>query len=267
MSVLVQISDPHFGTERQKVVAALETLVQRTQPEAVVISGDITQRARSAQFAAARAFVERLGAPQVLAIPGNHDIPLFNVLGRVLQPYAGFSRAFGASLEPFWASESMLVICVNTTRAGRHKDGEVSNAQIERVCTQLRAATPEQARIVVTHQPVHVIRTKDIENLLHGHEAAIRAWSAAGADIIMGGHIHLPYVRLLNEVHTGLPREVWAVQAGTAVSSRVRGTPNSVNVVRHARGERVCVIERWDYDAAQDVFQRASEKRFRPERR
>jgi 3',5'-cyclic AMP phosphodiesterase CpdA len=255
MSVLVQISDAHFGTEQPHVVEALIRFVHDTAPDVVVLSGDITQRARRVQFQAARSFVERLDAPTTLAIPGNHDIPLFNLALRTLAPYANYVRAFGADLEPHWASASMLVICVNTTRPSRHKDGEVSAGQIAGVADRLRAASPEQLRIVVTHQPVHVIHDHDIENLLHGHVAAVNAWASAGADIIMGGHIHLPYVRALNDHHPQLARRVWAVQAGTAVSHRVRGgIENSVNVVRHAPAERQCVIERWDYRQEAQAF-------------
>jgi 3',5'-cyclic AMP phosphodiesterase CpdA len=255
MSVLIQISDTHFGTEQAPVVAALLELTRHIEPAVAILSGDITQRARRSQFAAARRFVERLHAPKVLAIPGNHDIPLFNVFARALFPYGNYRRAFGADLEPEYESESFCIICVNTTRPARHKDGEVSEQQIERVAQRLRAAQRDQLRIVVTHQPVHVIRERDVENLLHGHERAVRCWSQAGADIVMGGHIHLPYVRALGERFTDLPRAVWSVQAGTAVSYRTRDRiANSVNVVRHRSADAVCSIERWDYDVASKRF-------------
>ena len=267
MSVLVQISDPHFGTEQMHVIEALVDLVQRIAPDVVMVSGDITQRARRAQFAAAKSFVDRLAAPRTLAIPGNHDIPLFNVIARAFHPYDGYMHAFGADLEPLWSSPSMLVVCVNTTRPSRRKDGEVSAEQIVRVSEQLRMATPAQLRIVVTHHPVHVIRESDIANLLHGHEEAVRAWADAGADIVMGGHIHLAYVRSLAEYHPGVKRRMWAVQAGTAVSRRVRGsTPNSVNVVRYSGQAPVCEVERWDYDASASQFHVESADRLELDR-
>jgi 3',5'-cyclic AMP phosphodiesterase CpdA len=248
MSLLIQISDTHFGTEQPAVLAALYRLTQRLQPQVAVLSGDITQRARSSQFAAARQFVDGLGVPHVLVIPGNHDIPLLDVVARLLFPYRNYTRAFGTDLEPQLDSDAFLVLALNTTRARRHKDGEVSSRQIERVATQLRHARPGQLRIVVTHQPVHVIRQVDLKNLLHGHEAAVRAWAAAGADLVMGGHIHLPYLQSIKQALPDLPRNVWAVQAGTAVSSRTRdGIPNSINVVRHVSGAGKCAIERWDF--------------------
>jgi hypothetical protein len=113
-------------------------------------------------------------------------------------------------------------------------------------------------RIVVVHQPVLAIRASDKKNLLKGHRQAVPAWAAAGADIIMGGHIHLPYVRSLRDTFPELRRDTWIVQAGTSVSSRTReGVPNSVNVIR-CNGElsaHGCTVERWDYVTASDGFE------------
>jgi 3',5'-cyclic AMP phosphodiesterase CpdA len=251
---LLQISDPHFGTEQPAVVEALLRLSEEVRPAVLVVSGDITQRARRAQFEAARDFVSRLAPPAVVAIPGNHDIPLFNLPARMFHPYAGFERAFGTNLEPEWQSDEVMVIAVNTTRPARHKDGEVSREQILRVSKRLATATAHQLRIVVTHQPVHVIRGSEIHNRLHGHAEAIPAWSNAGADVIMGGHIHLPYVAPLHEHYPELHRRCWVVQAGTAVSTRVRARhPNSVNLIRREDAQ-TCLAERWDYSADRNKF-------------
>ena len=264
MSVLLQISDPHFGTEQPPVVAALVALARRERPDLVVLSGDITQRAQAEQFQAAREFVDRLGAP-VLAIPGNHDIPLFDLWARLRHPYARHIAAFGADLEPVFSSPDLMVVCVNTTRAWRHKDGEVSGLQIERVARTLGGASAAQLRVVAVHQPVAVTRAQDEPNRLRGHAEALRRWSAAGADLVMGGHIHLPFVIPLQD----LARPMWAVQAGTAVSSRVReGAPNSVNLLRvgTASSPGRCLIEQWDFAAADAAFVRAGVTEVRPAR-
>ena len=251
MTVLLQISDTHFGTEQAPVVEALLHLARAQRPDIAVLSGDITQRARASQFRAARAFIDELAISPTLVIPGNHDIALFNIVRRLCSPYGFFRRTFGAELEPSFENSDVLIIGINTTRRYRHVQGEVSPAQIDAVSQRLRRANPAQLRIVVTHQPVHVIQSSDEENLLRGHAKAVRAWSGAGADLIMGGHIHLPYTRPLRERFADLPRAVWSVQAGTALSWRIRrGAPNSVNLIRYERGAGVrhCRVERWDYD-------------------
>ena len=272
MSTLLQISDPHFGTEQPAVVDALLKLAQQQRCDLVIVSGDITQRARAKQFAAARAFIDRIGAPW-LAIPGNHDIPLFNLWARWRHPYANHIAAFGNDLEPVHSSHDLLVIGVNTTRPRRHKHGEVSVLQIDRVAAQLERASAAQLRIVVVHQPVAVTRDEDIPNLLRGRKAALERWSAAGADIVMGGHIHLPYVLKISD----LARPLWSVQAGTAVSSRIRpGVPNSVNLLRWTTNTgtnsgakveakpgtdanaRCWVVEQWDYSIFERAFVRGT---------
>ncbi len=259
MTTLLQISDAHFGTEQAPVVQALFQLARDQAPDLVVMSGDITQRARRSQFKAARAFIDRLKPAALLTIPGNHDIPLFNLALRIFAPYSNYSRAFGKNLEPEFESAHLLVIGVNTTRPRRHVDGELSPQQIQRVANRLRRAAAAQLRIVVVHQPVLAIRASDEENLLDGHRHAVPAWAAAGGDIIMGGHIHLPYVRSLRTTFDDLPRDIWTVQAGTAVSSRIReGINNSVNLIRcdGAQSPRRCTVERWDYTPAQSRFER-----------
>ena len=275
MTVLLQVSDPHFGTERMPVVAALERFAHELHPDVLLLTGDITQRATHRQFSRARAFVDRLRVPAVMAIPGNHDIPLFNVAARLFAPYGHYQRAFGRELEPQFEDDDVLVLALNTTRWYRHADGEVSAAQIERVARRLEQARPAQWRIVVVHQPVAVTLEQDRENLLHGHEKAVRRWAAAGADLIVGGHIHLPFIVALHERWPGLSRALWAVQAGTALSHRVRGNAgNSVNVIRVGAAARspeeaddaaprCCVIERWDHIAAKQRFERASAQRLR----
>ena len=252
MTRLLQISDTHFGTEQPQVMQALLALAHAEKPDVLVLSGDITQRASAAQFRRARDFCDQLAIPRMLSLPGNHDIPLFNIFGRMFNPYAAYLDAFGPELEPQLQTASLCLLGVKTTRRWRHKNGQVSREQIERVCGQLSKATPKQLRVVVVHQPVHVLRTSDEHDRLNGWEAAVRAWAAAGADVVMGGHIHLPYVCELSASVAGLGRRMWCVQAGTALSSRVRReAPNSVNLLRYDADDSglPCQVERWDFNA------------------
>ena len=257
MTRLLQISDTHFGTEQPHVMAALLALAHAEKPDVLVLSGDITQRASAAQFRRARDFCDQLAIPRMLSLPGNHDIPLFNIFGRLFNPYAAYLDAFGPELEPQLKTPALCLLGVKTTRRWRHKNGQISAAQIERVCAQLAKATPQQLRVVVVHQPVHVLRSSDAHDRLHGWEPAVRAWAAAGADVVMGGHIHLPYVCELSASVAGLGRRMWCVQAGTALSSRVRReAPNSVNLLRFAADDArlACQVERWDFDGTASRF-------------
>jgi len=129
---LLQVSDPHFGTERPEVVEGLLRLAHELVPDVVMFSGDITQRASKAQFTAARTFARAIlhrqasePRPSLVAIPGNHDLPLFNPVARLFWPYAGFQAAFGDKLETQWQSPALQLTALNTTRRWRHKDGEV----------------------------------------------------------------------------------------------------------------------------------------------
>jgi 3',5'-cyclic AMP phosphodiesterase CpdA len=258
MTTLLHISDTHFGTEQSPVVEALVALAEARRPDVLVFSGDVTQRARAAQFDAARRFCERLRIAQMLVLPGNHDVPLFNLAARLWRPYGGYLRVFGPQLEPELDLPDMLLIGVNTTRALRHKDGEVSGAQSDRVARRLREARltrSGQLRVVVTHQPAAVVRPGDVHDRLHGGPQALAAWRDAGADLVLGGHIHLPYAVEASAAVDAQPAQthtpLWCVQAGTAVSARVRhGTRNSVNLIHWEKGASPCAcrLERCDYE-------------------
>jgi 3',5'-cyclic AMP phosphodiesterase CpdA len=252
MTIIVQISDTHFGTEQPAVVAAMEAHVQAQGADLLVLSGDITQRARGAQFAAARAFLQRLeghGVPASLVIPGNHDLPLFNLVSRFIAPYDQYQQHFGNDLEPSFENDDLLIIGLNTTHPRRHKDGLVTHEQVQAVTRRLEQSDPAKLRIVVAHQPFGSLVLSDLDNLQHGALAALTRWADAGLDMVMGGHIHLPYVLPLRNQYPSLSRDIWIVQAGTTLSSRVRGSaPNSFNrLYLGPRGSKQVRIERWDY--------------------
>src|SRR5690606_25636245 len=140
--VVLHISDLHYGTERPMVVKALERLVYVQAPGMVILSGDVTQRARRVEFAAAGALMDRLAVPASLVLPGNHDIPLFDLATRLFRPLPRCQRVFGSELEPVHESRGLLAIGVRTTRRYRHIEGEVSARQVERVARRLRQAGP-----------------------------------------------------------------------------------------------------------------------------
>ncbi len=260
MTSILHISDTHFGTEQQPIVEAMEAHVRERGADLLVLSGDITQHARRQQFVAAQAFVRRLksyGIPEVLTIPGNHDLPpLHNPLPRFLGPYDNYRQHFGDELEPTFENDELLMLGLNTTHPLRRKDGRVTTEQMRKVRTRLQRCDPVKLRIVVTHQPFGLLAASDWHNIQHGARPALMCWAEAGLDIVMGGHIHLPYVLPLSAQYPELTREIWTVQAGTALSCRVRGgLPNSFNrlYVDNAQ-DKQARVERWDYHAPSGRF-------------
>lgn len=252
MTLIAHISDPHFGTEEAAVCAALREDLQRISPALVVLSGDITQRARTAQFLAARNFIERLAPLPVLAVPGNHDLPLFNLFSRFLRPYAGYRRHICPELAPAWLTPEVAVLAVNSTRPRRHKNGELPPALIARIAERLNAL-PQPFKAVVLHHPLLAADPHDLRNIARGALPALAAWSNAGADIFLGGHIHLAYCVPADGPH----RRSIVAQAGTAVSWRRRsGHPNSWNLLRFVAGEAKGIrVERRDFNSAEGRFE------------
>lgn len=247
MICLAHLSDTHFGTEEAEVCAALRADLLRQAPDLVVLTGDLTQRAREAQFRAARRFLDSLAPLPVLALPGNHDLPLFDLLTRFAAPYRGFRRHICADLEPSWESAEVAVLGVNSTRVLRHKNGELPAALIERVARRL-ATLPQRFKVVALHHPLAVVADSDVGNRVRAAETALAAWIEAGAALFLGGHIHLPYCI---PAAAG-PRRAVVLQAGTAVSRRRRGgRPNSYSLVRFDAGSAPRMrIEQRDHDRA-----------------
>lgn len=262
MTRLLQVSDLHFGRDRSAAVDALVALHRDLQPDVVVLSGDLTQRATHREFLAARALADRLAPSAILALAGNHDIPLFAIWTRLLRPYARYRRHFGSESGFVHETDDLLLIGLNSARHLRHKDGEIDPAQRSDVARTLAACARPKLKVVVLHHPVHAVRPQDEANLVHGGGEAVPLWSAAGADLIVGGHIHLPYVSTLRKRYPTLQRPCWAIQAGTAVSTRTRGgVPNSVNVIDTVDA-CACRVSRWDFEAGSESFQLYAEERL-----
>lgn len=249
----MQVSDTHFGTEEPPVLDALVRLAAEQRPDVALLTGDITQRARPEQFEAAARFVVRLAAPHTLVLPGNHDVPLFDLPMRLLAPYAGFRAVFGPVLEPRLRAPGLWVAGLRSTRRWRHQHGQLSTAQVQEAAAFLAEAPAGTLRVVATHHPLAALESADRNHVLRGAAYALSAWQAAGVDLVMGGHIHRPYFLPLAPA-TGGGKRLWVAQAGTAVSRRLRpGTRHSVNLLRRAAGGN-WRLERWDHDPARAAF-------------
>jgi len=247
MRVVVHLSDIHFGRVDLTTIGPLTEAIFRRSPHLIAVSGDLTQRARRREFANARAFLDNLTFPQ-LVVPGNHDVPLYNVFTRFLTPLARYRRAITDNLSPVYRDEEMIVVGVNTARSWTWGEGRINEAQVDQLVTHLAAVPRDLIRIVVTHHPFDLPEGVKEERLLGRAEMAMKRLSAAGADLFLAGHLHISHISHAGERYDIGNHSALVVQAGT-LSIRSRGEEPSFNVL-HIERARVAV-ERlvWNADA------------------
>jgi 3',5'-cyclic AMP phosphodiesterase CpdA len=261
---IVHLSDLHFGRVDPAILPALLRAVAVAAPDLVVVSGDITQRARVAEFKAAAHFLETLPAP-VLAVPGNHDVPLYNVLLRWLSPLDRYRRYITSDLAPFWEDAEIAALGVNTTRALTFKDGRINRRQMEAAMRRFAHCGKDITRIVVTH---HTFDTPDsLPGAIAAHKVvgrsdmAMAGFLLADVDMILSGHLHMSGVGETTKRYPLPGRAALLIQAGTATSTRRRGEVNAFNIVRVGRPEVAIDCMVWRPD--EGGFVTASTERFK----
>jgi len=247
MRTIAHLSDLHFGSIDPTVCHALGDAVRAVRPDVVIVSGDMTQRARRAEFAQAEAFLKTLPAPQIV-VPGNHDVPLYNLFQRAFRPLGRYRRYISASLEPFFADAEIAVAGINTARALTFKDGRINKDQLTRVARRFADQAEGITRIVVTHHPFEGPSEADDQGIVGRAGMAIRAFSKSRVDMILSGHLHLnrfsgSATRYVVEGYSAL-----LIQAGTAISRRRREEANSFNVIRIERPHIRLECKAWDAD-------------------
>jgi len=259
MRRIAHLSDLHFGRTDQVVLPALVTAINEAKPDVVVVSGDLTQRARRREFRAARDFLARLKFPQLI-VPGNHDVPLYNVYIRAFHPLSRFRQFFGQDLAPFLADDEIAIIGVNTARSLTFKDGRINREQVADVCRRLLPVGERVTRIVVSHHPFHGTSTRPGRDLVGRAAMAMAGFAGCRIDLVLSGHLHTGQSALGEQHYANAGYSALLVQAGTATSIRRRGEPNSFNMIVVDRPQ--VTVERWKWDARSAEFALSGRERF-----
>ena len=232
--MILHLSDLHFGTEKIECIQSIQRFCVKNKPEAVVVSGDLTQRARFKQFYACKQFLESLNIPY-LVIPGNHDIPLYHLWNRLFSPFARYQFFFG-KMESVLETEHFFVMGINTIRRRYHTKGHISLEQIEQVDQTLKSVSDHKFKIVLAHQPFYTPPDdphgiKDCPLL---GRRALEKWSKSGLNALLHGHLHQCAIYDLNKIYQLQAKHpVLEIHAGTATSYRLHhGLPNSFNVIQ-----------------------------------
>ena len=282
MTLLAQLSDLHFGSEEPATTQALVDELNRDRLDLVILSGDLTLGARSDEFERARAFMDALDAP-TLCVPGNHDVTPYKIVERLFYPWRRWKRYVAPTLEPSWFGDGVAVVGLNTARRMRLKldwsHGSMAKAQIDGLPARFREARPDDFRIVVAHHPFLDELGADLSDrpkaIVKRADRALAAFLGQRVDLVTCGHLHRTYFRAYEaEKPEALPaaapedasdagvvaeagppgHRVTVIQAGTALSSRVRGEPNSFNRIE-IEGGRLAVHKvswldtHWERDA------------------
>jgi len=246
MTLIAHISDLHFGRIDQTVADALALALLAAQPEILVVSGDLTQRARTEEFVAAKAFLDGLPFAK-LVVPGNHDVPLYNLFKRAFLPLSRYRRYIQADTDPFLAVPNLAIAGINTARSLKVKGGRINCDQLEDVARRFAGLPESTARIVVTHHPFEGAMPQDDDGIVGRADRAMNAFSRSQVDLILSGHLHLNRIGLSAVRYKIEGYSALLLQAGTAISSRRREEANSFNLIHIRRPDVQLECRSWDF--------------------
>lgn len=238
MTRLLHISDLHFGPPYvPEVGEALLEIAPRLEPDVIVVSGDLTQRAKPEQFAEARKFIDRLPAVPKVIVPGNHDVPLYRVAERFTDPHKYYREHISPELNTTLALDDAVIVGLDSTAPKSSlTNGRVHAGQLE-FCQEAFAEAPEHAsRIVVAHH--HFAPAPDYlyDQTMPKARRAMNRFIELGVELVLGGHLHRAYIGNSLDFYPGNHRDrgIVIVQCGTSTSRRGRGRErekNSFNLI------------------------------------
>ena len=235
------LSDLHFGRHDETAAERLLADIARTNPNIVVITGDLTQRARHRQFAAARAFIERLPRP-VVVVPGNHDVPLYDIVGRFLGGLSRYRRYISAELQPFFADDEIALLGLDTARSATFANGRISRSQAAAIKAVSAEVPPGRLRVLAIHHPLAATAAASNVAVVGRTAMALEAITEAGVRLVLSGHYHRALSGDLAGSDLVAKGSILFIHAGTAISTSLRGEPNSYNLLRLAPKAVTCTV-------------------------
>ena len=244
MTRIAHLSDIHFGANDPKIVAATEAWLQNHQPDLVIISGDLTQRATVDQFRQASAYLDRIRTSgfATLVVPGNHDVPLYDVVRRFAAPLDRYKRHISEDLCPWFENDDVAVLGLNTARSLTIADGRINRDQIALLRSRFAAVASAKTRILVTHHPLYAMpigEGGELSEAVGRHRDAAKAVGEAGVHLALAGHFHRTYAASANKM-VEKAGSVLVMQAGTATSTRLRNNElQSFNLIHAYRNDDV----------------------------
>lgn len=225
MTRIALLADLHFGSVPLGLAERLGESLTAAAPDVIVVAGDLTMRSRTREFVAGKAWLSTLAAPLML-LPGNHDLPVWNVFERFANPFARYAKATGAPLMPVFEDARCFILGLNTTASWqphlRWQEGIARRTDVLAARKLLAAAPPGKLRIVATHHPLFKVAHLPRALPARRFAQALDMLAAENVELLMHGHLHQQYA--LRCRHGD--RQFLTVGAPTALSSRVRGEPN-----------------------------------------
>jgi 3',5'-cyclic AMP phosphodiesterase CpdA len=264
---LLHISDLHFGPPYlPKVGEALVRIAPTLNPEVIVVSGDLTQRAKREQFLAAREFLELLPPVVKVVVPGNHDVPLYRVAERLLEPHKLYREIISDELDRVWKVNGAVIVSLDSTSPRRAiSNGRIARQQLEFCVKAFLDAPRDSARIIVAHHHFAPAPDYETHQIMPKAKRAMNCFVDLGVDLILGGHLHRAYIGNSLDFYPGNHRDrgIIIVQCGTTTSRRGRARErekNSFNMVMV--GQQVVHVTHYMYFEESDSFEPVSRHFF-----
>lgn len=220
---ILHLSDLHFGTERPGIVQVLKETCIELRPDYIIVSGDLTQRAKKEQYTAVMRFLTSLNA-KILSVPGNHDISLYNPFERFFYPFSKYKRYIAPNTESQVITEDVSILGINSVTPYKAMSGYVTKAQLKRT-KDFFAKHRNTFNIVVMH---HNLISSERHKIINNSDDILRVFAEAGVNIVLSGHIHFPQIELLKKDF--ITNYLYIITAGTAISTRTIA-PNSFNLL------------------------------------